>query len=160
MDALDYAIQMEKDGEAYYRQLAHRTSNHGLKAILGMLADEEVKHQQVFEQMKTSKPAVEKSQLLTRAKNIFAEMKDAAEPLTDESSQVELYQKAQELEKKSEAYYLEQAGQADNPAETEIYQVLAKEEGRHYVMLENIIQFLSQPETWLEDAEFTHLEDY
>lgn len=25
MELFDFAIQMEKDGEAYYRQLAHRT---------------------------------------------------------------------------------------------------------------------------------------
>ena len=33
MDIFAYAIQMEKDGEAYYRQLSHRTGNHGLKTI-------------------------------------------------------------------------------------------------------------------------------
>ncbi len=160
MDVLEYAIQMEKDGEAYYRQLALSTSNHGLQAILTMLADEEVKHQNIFEQMKSSKPQVQESQLLTRAKNIFAEMQGSEEPLPDESSQVELYRKAQELEKKSETYYLEQADKTDNEENAAIFQVLAQEEARHYVMLENIIEFVSRPDTWLENAEFNHLEDY
>lgn len=160
MDVFEYAIQMEKDGEAYYRQLAHRTSNHGLKAILTMLADEEVKHQNIFEQMKSAKPQLQESQLLTRAKNIFVEMQGSEEPVPDESSQVDLYRKAQELEKKSETYYLEQAGKAGNSENAEIFRTLAQEEARHYVMLENIIEFISRPDTWLENAEFNHMEDY
>ncbi|HEW78498.1 MAG TPA: rubrerythrin, partial [Phycisphaerales bacterium] len=40
MDIFKYAMQMEKDGEDYYRQLAQQTSNKGLQTILTMLADE------------------------------------------------------------------------------------------------------------------------
>ena len=49
MDIYEYAMQMEKDGEAYYRDLAGKTSHQGLKSILGMLADAEVKHYKLFE---------------------------------------------------------------------------------------------------------------
>ncbi len=73
MELFDFAIQMEKDGEAYYRRLSHRTANTGLRAILTMLADEEVKHQQLFEQMKASKGELQGSQVLTRTKNIFVQ---------------------------------------------------------------------------------------
>ena len=41
-----------------------------------------------------------------------------------------------------------------------IFQKLAEEEKKHYFLLENIIQFVSRPETWLENAEFYHLEEY
>ncbi|MFH1613968.1 MAG: ferritin family protein [Planctomycetota bacterium] len=46
VDIFDYALQMEKDGESFYREIAQKTSNKGLQAILTMLADEEVKHDQ------------------------------------------------------------------------------------------------------------------
>mgnify|MGYP001048607351 CR=1 FL=1 len=35
----DYAMQMEKDSEHYYRQLANSCTDTGLKTILNMLAD-------------------------------------------------------------------------------------------------------------------------
>jgi hypothetical protein len=37
---------------------------------------------------------------------------------------------------------------------------VAGEEHKHYLLLERIIDFVSRPEQWLEDAEFYHLEDY
>ena len=102
MDIFAYAIQMEKDGEAYYRQLAHRTGNTGLRTILTMLADDEVKHQKVIEGMQTTDPEVPASEVLTRAKNIFAEIRDSDQPLPDDTSQIELYRKALALERRSE----------------------------------------------------------
>ncbi len=49
MDIFDYAIQMEKDGEKYYREIAGKTNNKGLATIMNMLADEEVRHIQIIE---------------------------------------------------------------------------------------------------------------
>ena len=160
MELMDFAIQMEKDGEAYYRQLAHRTSNAGLRTILTMLADEEVKHQQLFAGWKQALPPDRENQLLTRAKNIFALMRESDELLPDEGGQVDLYRKAQDLEKKSETFYKEQAGKVANEDQKRALMALAKEEERHYILLENIIEFVSKPQTWLEDAEFNHLEEY
>ena len=37
---------------------------------------------------------------------------------------------------------------------------LAAEEEKHDLLLENIIDFLSRPEQWLENAEGQHLEAY
>ena len=159
MDLFDYAIQMEKDGEAYYRQLSHRTSNTGLRTILTMLADEEVKHQQLFEQLKESKGTLQASQALTRTKNIFVQMKESGEVISDETSQVELYQKAQDLEKNSQEFYLAKSKDAESDKVRDILVQLAKEEEAHYVILQNIIDFLSKPESFLEDAEFVNMDE-
>ncbi len=160
MELFDFAIQMEKDGEAYYRQLAHRTANTGLRTILTMLADEEVKHQQLFEQLKESKGSLQVCQVLTRTKNIFAQMKESGEVIPDESDQIELYKKAQDLEKQAQEFYLEKSNEADNDVVKEQLVLLAKEEQGHYTILENIINFLSRPQTWLEDAEFGSMDEY
>jgi len=160
MELFDFAIQMEKDGEAYYRQLSHRTSNTGLRAILTMLADEEVKHQQLFKQLKVSKGALQASQVLTRTKNIFVQMKESGDVISDETSHIELYQKAQGLEKQAQAFYQEKSKEADNDTLRDLLILLAKEEQVHYFILENIINFLSRPQTWLEDAEFVNLDEY
>ena len=57
MDIFEYALQMEKDGENFYRDLVRQTDNKGIKTILTMLADEEVKHYKAIEQVKAEEPA-------------------------------------------------------------------------------------------------------
>lgn len=52
MEAYDYAIQMEKDGEDYYRNLATKHSDRGIVEILTLLANDEVRHRKVLEMMK------------------------------------------------------------------------------------------------------------
>lgn len=37
---------------------------------------------------------------------------------------------------------------------------MAGEEKRHFFILENIIDFVSRPQSWLENAEFNKLEEY
>jgi rubrerythrin len=44
VDIFEYAMQMEKDGENYYHQLAQQTTNKDLQTTLIMLADDEIKH--------------------------------------------------------------------------------------------------------------------
>lgn len=76
---------MEKDGEQFYREIAKKTDNKGLQAILTMLADEEVKHYQAIESMRKNKYQMGETNLLDDAKNIFIKMKDQ-----DETSEPDL----------------------------------------------------------------------
>lgn len=160
MDILTFAMQMEKDGEAYYRQLAHRTSNTGLRTILNMLADEEVKHQQTLEGLQDPNAAAPPCEVLVRAKNIFAEMDADQTALSDESAQVDLYRKALSLEERGRAFYQEKASELGDDSQVAVFQMLAREEAKHAFLLRNIVDFVSRPQGWLEDAEFNHLDAY
>ncbi len=160
MDILQYAVQMEKDGEDYYRQLAQQTGNKGLKTILTMLADEEVKHCNTIEKMKTEKPQMAGTTILADAKNVFVQIKESNEKSDFDTNEVELYRKAQDIEKRSEDFYEEKANEVKEEYQKDIFLKLAEEEKKHYFLLENIIEFVSRPETWVENAEFNHLEEY
>lgn len=37
---------------------------------------------------------------------------------------------------------------------------LAEEEKKHMFLLENLVEFIPRPETWIENAEFNHLVEY
>ena len=160
MNILEYAMQMEKDGEDYYRQLAQQTANIGLKTILTMLADEEVKHYNAIEKMETAKPDMAETTILTDAKNIFVQIQESKKSFGLDLGQIELYRKAQDIEKKSRDFYLEKAAEVEPNYQKELFLQLAEEEKKHYFLLENIIEFVSRPEQWLENAEFYHLEEY
>ena len=160
MDIFEYALKMEKDGETFYREIAADINNKGLQAILTMLAEEEVKHYHAIESMKQDKYQMAQTSILDDARNIFVEMKEQNQEFEPDLKQVTLYEKAKEIEKKSQQFYNEKAQQADLDVQKELFERLAKEEEKHYFLLENIIKFVSRPKLWLENAEWYHLEEY
>jgi rubrerythrin len=160
MTILEYALQMEKDGETYYRKLARRTTNKGIQTILTMLADEEVKHYNAIKKMQTSMPEMAETTILTDAKNVFAQIKESGEHFDFDIRKTELYKKARDIEEVSQRFYLEKANEVEPGLQKELFLQLAEEEKKHYFLLENIIEFISRPQQWLENAEFYHLEEF
>jgi len=160
MDIYEYAMQMEKDGESYYRELAAQAQSAGIRNILTLLANAEVKHYRIFERMKQheSTQPVDLAYLVN-IKNVFAEMRDNKVPMTENGPQIELYRKAQELEKKTRDFYREKAGEVEE-SQKAIFLKIADEEQKHFNILETIIDMVSRPQTWLENPEWYHLEDY
>jgi len=156
----DFAMQMEQDQESLYRKLAARTAAPGVQRILNMLADDEAKHYQIVRQLKANAPAPEmtSTEILSGAKTIFAQMQGQAFDL--EGLQVEVYQQAQSLEQQSRDFYRNKASEAQDPSHRELLLKLADEEQRHYFLLDHMIEFVNRPRTWIEDAEFNHLEAY
>ncbi len=160
MDVFEYALQMEKDGENFYRDLVRQTDNKGIKTILTMLADEEVKHYKAIEQARAEESEMADTTILTDAKNVFIQIKESEGKFDFEIGQIELYRKAQNIEEASRDFYLGKADEVEKEYQKEIFLKLAEEEKKHYFLLDNIIEFVSTPQTWLENAEFCHLEEY
>ena len=160
MNIFDFAMQMESDGEAYYRQLADKCAVPGLKRILNLLADDEVGHYNTFKHLKEGTPTdIQGSEILNNAKNVFMGMK-ADQGFDTTGSEIEMYNKAIEIEKKSEDFYREKAEEVNNPAARAILLKIAEDERRHQFLLTNTKEFLARPLKWVENAEFHHLDDY
>jgi rubrerythrin len=160
MSVFEIAMQMEKEGEQFYRELAEKTPNRGLALILTRLAADEARHYEVFSQMQERAPDMAETTILADAKGIFAEMVAQAGPFDLDTDAVDLYRQAQELEKKSQEFYLDMVQKVEGAAQKALLERIAAEEKKHYFLLENVIEFVSRPETWLENAEFTHLDAY
>jgi len=160
MNIFEYAMQMEKDGENYYHQLAKKVNNKGIQTILTMLADEEVKHYNALVKIQAQKPQMAETTILTDAKNVFEQMKEGNEKFNIDVNQIELYKEAQKIEERSINFYLEKADEVTEEYQKELFLKLAEEEKKHYFLLENIIEFVSRPQTWLENAEWHHLDEY
>ncbi len=160
MDIFDYAMQMEKDGENFYRKIASRTNDPGLKAITNMLADEEVKHYRLLQKMKADEYVMTETTILEDAKNIFSEMRGGKDLIDKQDDQIAVYREAQDIEKRSWQFYEDKSAETDDKDQKKIFDRIAEEERKHYFLLENIIEFVSRPENWLENAEWNHLENY
>lgn len=161
MNIFDFAMRMEKDGESYYRELSEKCNDEGLRTILHMLADDEMKHYKILEDMKNMEDTeIEETQILKDVKNIFVRIKEEGADVNTDISHIDLYKKAQEIEKKSEDFYRQQSENPDNEIHKQIFKKIADEEKRHNYLLQNIIEFVSRPQQWIENAEFNHLEEY
>jgi rubrerythrin len=161
MDIFEFAMEKERLEEQYYRRLADGAPHKGLVSIFTMLADEEHGHFEVISNMKQGVPAkVADTILLTNAKTIFAKIRQSREKFKFGDSQTDSYKKAQDIERDSRSFYRQKANESDDPRHKAIFNTLAEEENKHYFLLENIIDFVSRPQAWLENAEFHHLEQY
>ena len=161
MNIYDYAMQLEKDGEKYYLEAADSTSRPGLSKILIMLATAEQMHYAVFERMKRNETVtVAGTTIFMDAKNVFVRMREEGGWKGMSISEIGLYRKAQEIEKATETFYLEKAEELKGQPQERIFRQIAKEEREHFFLLQNIIDFVSRPESWLENAEWYHLDEY
>ena len=162
MNIYKYAMKMEKDSENYYRELANKTEDVGLQNILKMLANDEVKHYNIIEQMMKTDVSAELAEtgILENAKNIFIKIKGKNLVFDFDLPQINFYRQAQEMEEKSYKFYIEMGDKAEIESQRKIFLKLAGEEKKHMFLLENLVEFVSRPETWIENAEFNHLDEY
>jgi len=162
MNIYKYAMKMEIDGENYYRSLANRAESEGIRNILTMLADEELKHFEILKRMSNNELDIEMASTdsLQDVRNIFTEMQEKNTGIGTDAGHVNLYRKAREHEEKSYHFYLEKSEQAERESEKEIFLKLAKEEKKHMILMANIADFVEQPDVWIADAEFNRLDNY
>ncbi|MDD3343980.1 MAG: ferritin family protein [Sulfurospirillaceae bacterium] len=160
MNVYEYAMKVEKEGEAYYRDLASKTNDIGLKSILTMLADEEVKHYIVFDKMNKNQtiPSQKGADIFANAKTIFQKMKDENQTSTFNDDQVSFYRAALQSEENSYKFYTEKALMLEDASQREAFLRIAEEERQHMVLLENLVEYISSPSHWIENAEFNNMD--
>ena len=161
MDIFEFAMQLEKESQDFYRHLADGTNITGLKTIFKILSVEEAKHYKIVKDMQAGTPIkFVDTDILSNAKIAFKQMSKSDDKFDPGIDQLEEYKKAQGIEKKSQDFYQQKANEADNPGQEGILKRLIEEEKKHYFLLQNIMDFLARPQTWLENAEWNHLDEY
>jgi rubrerythrin len=164
MNIYEYAMQMEQDGEKFYRLLAGNCQVEGIATIFTILANEEVKHYNTIAhlQKNAGNPPLVKTTVLEKVKNIFIRMQEEKTGVRIDSSELESYRKAMVIEEMSWKFYLDKAANADEEEVKQIFLRLAVEEEKHLRIMENIVEFVGRPEpgNWLENAEWHHLDEY
>jgi len=150
------AIQMEVDGEEFYRQASRRSSNKLAREIFQNLADEEDEHRRKFEEIYEAlkkgrdwpdvEPPASKGE---RLKSIFSR---ATEKLGGKikvaSSELEAIKTAIDMEVKSYDFYRSRSEQSAFLLEKRFYQALAGEERAHHLALLDSYEYLTSPEGW------------
>ncbi len=160
MDIFEFALRMEKEGRDLYLEIAGKSGDEGIKTIFLSLASDEENHQDVIRKMRESSPEVGETQVLSMAKNVFTDIKDKGEMMEIPELQEDQYRKAREIEERSVNFYTEKAQEEKDPGRKRIFEALADEERKHFFLMDNMVEFVSKQQTWLENAEFNHLDEY
>jgi len=161
MDIFKFAMEKEQFSEDYYRRLADKTRDPGLKHIFTMLANEETKHYRIIQKMQSEVVTeVTQTPVLRNAREVFEKMRESAGTINLDAGEVALYQKARDIEQQSIDFYLEKAGSVDVPSQKTLFKKLAAEEQKHFRLLDAICTFVARPQWFLENAEMYRFDDY
>ncbi len=161
MNALEFAIKMELDGERYYREQAVINQGNSLRAIFLMLADDEKMHAQILEKKaKNLNYTLEPNETLATAKNVFNDKDRIKNEIKEIPSQIDVYRAALDNEKESILLYQKCSSEAADGETKTLFDYLILQEKEHYAILEQLTALLSRSEEWVEDAEFGLREDY
>ena len=157
MSILQFALQLELDGEKYYRQLAAQTQYEELKYVLEQLADDEQRHYHFIQEIeKAGADQIVANPSLQAAQNVFSGNRKFTEVEAEKlkTEQIDLYRAAVIKEQESIDLYNKIAEEAINPGEKSLAGILAREEGKHKEILETIVMMLNNVNDWVESAEF------
>ncbi len=161
MNDLKFAIDMELDGEKYYRQQAELNKENSLKTVCLMLAEDEKNHAQILsDKEKGEIYQIEETETLSKAKNVFEGIGDIKLEEKETATQLDFYRIAAEKEKQSVELYTKYLGNTEETKEKELFQYLIKEEEQHLFVLEELASLLRRAEEWVENAEFGIRKEY
>jgi len=154
MDMFEFSIQMEKDAEALYRKMAENAPVEGIKKVLLLLAEDEVKHRVAIEKLQKKTEVAPAKGTALDIKTVFDAMKQDKSITEISVDAIEDYQKAVEIEKRGIDFYKEKFAEADDPASKQLFELLMKQETYHHRAVENLLEMVQKPFWWLENAEF------
>lgn len=155
MNVYEYAMKVEKDGEAYYKELASKAPNAGLKKVFTILAEAEVRHYNVFKSMRDNDGQDIKSlDISTDTKTIFETLKSEKESVDFGKDEIKFYEDAIKREEDSYQFYVDKANELSDEDQKEVFLNIAQEEIKHKAILEDILIFIQEPNNWVGSAEF------
>nr|AGF93602.1 rubrerythrin [uncultured organism] len=161
MDIYQFAINFERENREYYEDLAEKSESERIKNVFLELASEEAKHERIVKQLRDKEDVEDlEFDIIPKVNEVFEDIKSDMPDSMMPKDQVDVYKKALNMEEKSKDFYSEKAEEVSGQKVKEVLKRLAKEEKKHEDIVRSIIELVNRPDTWLEDAEWYHLEDY
>ena len=157
--ALKQAQLREQEAYERYQRALDEAKIEGTRNVLALLVADEKRHYQIVTSfINDAEKGIEPSEVdmteqpsaKERLDQAFSHSGEIKERLDAENaSTIELLEKAKEAEKESFDLYSKLAGETENNETVSVYRYLAREENRHYVMVDNLLDFVGDPGNWL-----------
>lgn len=164
MNVFEFAMKMEEDGRDYYESRAKASANPALKKIWQQLAQDEIKHYEIFRRFRdgevprAAEMASQGTQILEGTKTLFEEYAAKEDLSSFGGDELAAWEKAKEMEIETENFYREKSGEEKDQKIASSFNLLADEEKKHVHLIEHVLEFLRAPRQWLDDAEWSNLD--
>jgi rubrerythrin len=161
INALELALNNEKNEREFYLEHAKRTKNPLGRTMFREIADDELEH---YERLKELHEKWEKSQkwpesvpLVVKQTNVGNMLKNILKQLDGKEETDNDYLKAVEIaaefESKGMNFYAQLRDGVSDPREKAFFELLSGIEREHYLSLKDIEEYLKDPEGWLRRTE-------
>ena len=161
-DAVKTAINMEDEGYALYIEAAGRSKNALGRSTLRAIAEKELLHKKAIENFYNKLTGLPAEALSLNdetpwsaglKKEVLSGIRDSLAAASAEEDLTRAYRISMELERKGYEFYKKIASSTDNADAKKLFDFLASEENLHYEILEETLQYLSNPAEWFHKEE-------
>ncbi len=158
-DAVERAIKMETDAMKFYKAAGAKTSHPLGKRMFESLIKDEARHLRLLEEILKGLDIDPHVQCLGDVRTVFSDLREQMmERISATSDEKEAIKIALEMEKEGYNYYRDVAEKTENSREKKLFEVLTKEEERHYQILNNTYSFLEDTGNWFMWEELSIVE--
>lgn len=161
MNVFDFAMEIERNGRKFYRNVAAKAGAAGVGTIFSMMAEDEQELLERFRAMKATvrTTTLQDSRILENAGNILADLLNEREALqiTDD---LEAYHYVMRVEAAICRLYEDAARREPNPEVQGLLRRIATEERRELESLRRLYDFVNAPNEFLAWGEFSNLNEF
>lgn len=161
-NVFEMAKNMELEGEDYYNKLADESVINELKGVFSFLAEQEKDHFTFFNFMQEEKTPTYKQvkNAVVLAKEAFRKIAPGFKSPDALESAESAYTNAVNMEKNSVAYYTSLLNTIDEDEQKQALEWIIEEEKKHQIIMESMVEFVSAPKRWIENAEFNQIDEF
>lgn len=150
MNAIEIAINMEKDAIEFYTEAAEKTSHPVGKKMFLSITEDEKRHLAALSQIfKDVGVTLDDVSPMKNIQSIFKTMKEAMIKRVEATKDdLEAFKIAMQMEKEGIEFYKKAELEAKTEKEKELFRRLIKEEQEHHDIFANTYFFLSDTGSW------------
>ena len=161
MRRIDFAIQMEDEGEKYYALQSTQYHDTPLGVIFVKLAQAESRHAELLRTRASGESyTLFDDPLLSDSKNLFTALQPYHHEYIAQPGQLEVYRYALDLERRSVELYQAMLKEASSPADRQLLNWLIRQEEDHVALFDKLETLLNRSVEWVEAAEFGPRKEY
>ena len=155
-EAIETAIQMEKDGYEFYNKAAAQTLSDMGRSVFESLANDELVHLEVFQKLFDDKFGESEWDDLVNSNKKYREMpifpKDlkTIEGINLDTDELDALRIAIDSEKEAIDYYMEIRANSDDDNVKKIIDMIIEQEKKHYFLLEQEFHHINTTGYWFE----------
>lgn len=161
LTALENAMEVERQGKAFYEEAAERVQDPMGKAVFQTLARDEVEHLRILQAQYEAIHNAQEWMELDEAKvcepqtplKVYPDKRETALIIAADATDLDALKMAMDFEQHGYDLYAQAGAETDDPKGKQVFGFLAKQENAHYAFLQKTYDYLTTEGAWYFDEQ-------